>query len=44
MKTEIDTRYVVPRPGGPLKPRRKAAGKVTAEGEVPMSAPPPLRR
>ena len=39
VKIEIETRYVAPRPGGPLKITMKAAGKVVAEGEVPISAP-----
>ena len=39
VKIEIETRYVAPRPGGPLKIMMKAAGKVVAEGEVPISAP-----
>ena len=39
VKIEIETRYVAPRPGGPLKVTMKAAGKVVAEGEVPISAP-----
>ncbi|MGB3584100.1 MAG: arylsulfatase [Roseiarcus sp.] len=39
VKIEIETRYVAPRPGGPLKITMKAAGKVIAEGEVPISAP-----
>jgi arylsulfatase len=39
VKIEIATSYVVPRPGGPLKVRMKAAGKVVADGTVPISAP-----
>ena len=39
LKIEIETRYVAPRPAGPLKVTMKAAGKVVAEGEVPISAP-----
>ena len=39
VKIEIETRYVALRPGGPLKITMKAAGKVVAEGEVPISAP-----
>ncbi|MFZ0605390.1 MAG: arylsulfatase, partial [Roseiarcus sp.] len=39
VKIEIETRYVAPRPGGPLKITMKAAGKLVAEGEVPISAP-----
>ena len=33
VKIEIETRYVVPRPGGPLKVTMKVAGKVVAEGD-----------
>ena len=39
VKIEIETRYVAPRPGGPLKITMKAAGKIVAEGQVPISAP-----
>ena len=39
VKIEIETRYVVPRPGGPLKVTMKVDGKVVAEGTVPISAP-----
>ena len=39
VRIEVETRYVVPRPGGPLKVTMKAAGKVVAEGAVPISAP-----
>jgi hypothetical protein len=39
VKIEIETRYLAPRPGGPLKVTMKGAGKVVAEGEVPISAP-----
>ena len=39
MKIEIQTSYVVPRPGGPLKVTMMVDGKVVAEGEVPINAP-----
>ena len=39
MKIEIETRYVEPRPGGPLKVTMRAGGKVVAEGVVPIIAP-----
>ncbi len=39
VKIEIETRYLAPRPGGPLKVTMKAAGRVVAEGEVSISAP-----
>ena len=39
MKIEIETSYVVPRPGGPLKMTMKVNGEVVAEGTVPISAP-----
>ena len=39
VKIEIETRDVAPRPAGPLKVTMKAAGKVVAEGEVPVSPP-----
>ena len=39
VRIEVETRYVVQRPGGPLKVTMKAAGKVVAEGAVPISAP-----
>jgi hypothetical protein len=39
VKIEIQTSYVVPRPGGPLKVTMTVAGKVVAEGQVPISAP-----
>ena len=39
VKIEIETRYVAPRPGGPLKVTMKAAGKVVAEGEAPSALP-----
>ena len=38
-RIEIETRYVEPRPGGPLKVTMRAGGKVVAEGVVPISAP-----
>jgi len=39
VKIEIETSYVTPRPGGPLKVTMKVGGKVFAEGTVPISAP-----
>ena len=39
VKIEIETSYVVPRPGGALKVTMKVDGKVVAEGTVPISAP-----
>ena len=39
VKIEIETSYVVPRPGGALKIIMKVDGKVVAEGTVPISAP-----
>ena len=39
VKIEIETSYVVPRPGGPLKVTMKVDGKIVAEGTVPISAP-----
>jgi arylsulfatase len=39
VKIEIETNYVVPRPGGPLKVTMKVDGKIFAEGTVPISAP-----
>ena len=38
-KIEVETTYVEPRPGGPLKIVLKVNGKQTAEGTVPISAP-----
>jgi hypothetical protein len=39
VKIEIQTNYVAPRPGGPLKVTLTVNGNVFAEGEVPISAP-----
>jgi arylsulfatase len=39
VKIEIDTSYVVPRPGGPLRVTMKVDGNMLAEGTVPISAP-----
>jgi hypothetical protein len=39
VKIEIETSYVVPRPGGPLKVTMKVGGKMVAEGTVPISVP-----
>jgi len=36
---EVDTAYVVPRPGGPLKVTLKANGENIGEGQIPISAP-----
>jgi arylsulfatase A-like enzyme len=38
-KIEIETTYVVPKPGGPLKVTMRVNGEVAAEGQVPISAP-----
>ena len=38
-RIEIETTYVVPRPGGPLKITMRVDGAVAAEGQVPISAP-----
>jgi hypothetical protein len=39
VRIEIETSYVVPGPGGPLKVMMKVDGKIVAEGTVPISAP-----
>jgi hypothetical protein len=39
VKIEVETVYVEPKPGGPLKVTLKANGKVFATGVVPISAP-----
>ena len=39
VKIEIETAYVVPRPGGPLNVTMKVNGQVVATGQVPISAP-----
>ena len=39
VKIKIETSYVVPKPGGPLKVTMKVDGKLIAEGIVPISAP-----
>jgi hypothetical protein len=39
VKIEIETSYIVTKPGGPLKVTMKVDGKVVAEGTVPISAP-----
>jgi arylsulfatase A-like enzyme len=39
VKIEIETSYVVLRPGGPLKVTMKVDGRAVAEGTVPISAP-----
>jgi arylsulfatase len=38
-KIEIETRYVEPRPAGPLKITLRVDDKIVAEGVVPISAP-----
>jgi arylsulfatase A-like enzyme len=39
VKIEVETTYVVPRPGGPLNITMKVNGQVFATGQVPISAP-----
>jgi hypothetical protein len=39
VRIEIETSFVVARPGGPLKVTMRVGGKVVAEGTVPISAP-----
>jgi arylsulfatase A-like enzyme len=39
VKIEIETAYVVPKPGGPLSITMKVNGEVVATGQVPISAP-----
>ncbi len=39
VKIEVETRYVEPRPGGPLKITLNVNGEKAAEGTVPISAP-----
>jgi hypothetical protein len=39
VKIEVETAYVVPKPGGPLKVTLKVNGEVVAGGTVPISAP-----
>jgi arylsulfatase len=39
VKIQIETIYVVPRPGGQLKVTMKVDGRAIAEGTVPISAP-----
>ena len=36
---EVETTYIEPRPGGPLKITLKVNGNTAAEGTVPISAP-----
>jgi hypothetical protein len=38
-KIQVETAYIEPRPGGPLKITLKVNGKAVAEGTVPISAP-----
>ena len=39
VRIEVETAYVVPRPGGPLNITIKVNGDVVATGQVPISAP-----
>jgi len=39
VKIEVETSYVEPKPGGPLKVAMKVEGELVAEGVVPVSAP-----
>jgi arylsulfatase A-like enzyme len=39
VKIEVETAYVVPKPGGPLSITLKVNGEVVATGQVPISAP-----
>ena len=39
VKIEVETVYVVPRPGGPLNITMRVNGDVFATGQVPISAP-----
>ena len=39
VKIEVETTYLVPRPGGPLSITMKVNGQVVATGQVPISAP-----
>jgi hypothetical protein len=39
VKIEVETRYAVPRPAGPLDITMKVNGNVVATGRVPVSAP-----
>ncbi len=39
VKIEVETTYVVPKPGGPLNITMKVNGEVIATGQVPISAP-----
>jgi arylsulfatase A-like enzyme len=39
VKIEVETTYVVPKPGGPLNMTMKVNGEVVATGQVPISAP-----
>ncbi|MGC2664995.1 MAG: arylsulfatase [Candidatus Acidiferrales bacterium] len=39
VKIEVETKYAVPRPGGPLDITMKVNGEVVATGQVPISAP-----
>jgi arylsulfatase len=36
---EVDTAYLIPRPGGPLKVTLKANGENIGEGQIPISVP-----
>ena len=39
VKIEVETTYVVPKPGGPLNITMKVNGEAVATGQVPISAP-----
>ena len=39
VKIEVETKYAVPRPAGPLDITMKVNGTVVAKGQVPISAP-----
>jgi hypothetical protein len=39
VKIDVETRYVVPRAGGPLSVTMRVDGKPVAQGTVPISAP-----
>ena len=39
MKIEVETRYAVKRPAGPLDVTLKVNGQQVAQGQVPVSAP-----
>jgi arylsulfatase A-like enzyme len=39
VKIEVETAYIVPKSGGPLKVSMRVNGEIVAEGTVPISAP-----